>query len=392
MVIVPGFGAFISEYQPAEIDDTSDEIKPPSTRLVFNPQIKNNDGLLVGYVAELLRSSHFEALQKIEKERDDIIYRLDKGEKVKLENLGTLTYNADNQIEFSAESDENLSHESFGLEAALLTEPDTEPEAPAAEETRPEEEAPAVAAEEETPVVEEATPAEEAEPVEEATAEAETVQETTEETPEPEQEKTAVPPVILSGETSEQAENAPEERPEPAPVSAAMPEEPKEEKRRKGGWLWLLVVLIPLIAVSIFLLMKDKKSAEPAHKQTIATTPEIQEETTPVATIDTVAADSSAAAQNDSLASEEIAQEPASLQEDDGPKFYLIGGSFKEEENAETYLQQLKAEGYDAFKMDKYGNFYIVGIARFDTEEQATVAKQEFLDKNPGSGIWILEK
>ena len=73
IVIIPGFGAFVSEYKPAEISVDSDEIKPPSKTVLFNQQIRNNDGLLVGYVGETKRISHFDALKRIEKEREKIL-------------------------------------------------------------------------------------------------------------------------------------------------------------------------------------------------------------------------------------------------------------------------------------------------------------------------------
>ena len=38
-VIIPGFGAFVSNYKPAEIDKESDEIKPPSKTVTFNQKI-----------------------------------------------------------------------------------------------------------------------------------------------------------------------------------------------------------------------------------------------------------------------------------------------------------------------------------------------------------------
>ncbi|MFW6246427.1 MAG: hypothetical protein ACOC13_03130, partial [Tangfeifania sp.] len=91
-VIIPGLGAFMSTYKPAEIDKESGEINPPSKTVIFNQKIRNNDGLLVATIAEKEGISHFEALQKIETERENILYQLDKGEKVILEKIGELQY------------------------------------------------------------------------------------------------------------------------------------------------------------------------------------------------------------------------------------------------------------------------------------------------------------
>ena len=368
MVIIPGFGAFISEYQPAEIDDATDELKPPSTRLIFNPQIRNNDGLLVGYVAELTRNSHFEALQKIEKERDNIIYQLDKGEKVELENLGTLYYNADNQVEFISESDKNLSHESFGLESVSLTEPGAEENI-----------------EEETAVTEPVEPEETIPTAEDSSVDEEAVSEQ-----EPEAEESAkeilIPPVT---EEIKENESIQEEEKQVEEVVPAEKIEEKE-KKRKGGWVWFLVILIPLIAVSVFLLMKEKRDNTPISNQDEISNPEVIQQ--PIAVIDTLEKDSTKVVPQDSAISEEAETGNENKLETSGPKFYLIGGSFKEEENAETYMEVLQDKGFEPFKMGKYGNFYILGIGTYDTEEEAVAAKREFLDKSPDSGIWILEK
>ena len=37
-VIIPGFGAFISNYKPAEIDEETNELKPPAKEVTFNAQ------------------------------------------------------------------------------------------------------------------------------------------------------------------------------------------------------------------------------------------------------------------------------------------------------------------------------------------------------------------
>jgi cell division septation protein DedD len=374
MVIVPGFGAFISEYQPAEVDNDSDEIKPPSSRLVFNPQIKNNDGLLVGYVAEVTRSSHFEALQKIEKARDNMLYQLDKGEKVELIELGTFSRNEKNELVFESLSEKQHSLDSFGLEAtALSTQEYGEPSEKEEEvEEKQAEEPPVVVplvAEDSAPVEDEKQDGEDSVEKEQKEAIKENEEETAEEKEEESEEKEVivVPPVI---------EN---------------PEEPNKEKKRKGGWIWLLVILIPLIAVSVFIVMKDKGSSE-----TPATTPpetyiESAEEK-PVAVADSTIADSTQIAVQDTISVEKEQTEEPVTSESKGPKFYLVGGSFQEKENAESYMLTLRDKGFEPFDMGMYGSYYIIGLGSYDTQAEALSAKEAMLEKNPGSGIWVLKR
>ncbi|WP_147383993.1 SPOR domain-containing protein [Maribellus luteus] len=366
MVIIPGFGAFIQEYQPAEISEDSDEIKPPSTRLTFNPQIRNNDGLLVGYVADNTRDSHFEALQKIEKERDNWLYKLDKGEKVSLDGIGTFYRNEKGELGFLSEDDQPLSLDSFGLETTSLEEPEI-PEASEAEETPAEPE-----------TVEETSEAADTEILEDEPAD-------TVETESLEEETSEEAPQVVAEEQEEVEEKEEEKIPEPAPVVTP---EPNEEKKRKGGWWWLLLVLVPLIGVAVFLFMKDKQPAEPTQ-----TTPPVEtkiEEETPVLTTDSIQSDSMVTVAADSLTIQ--VPEPEKEKLSDSTGFFLIGGSFKAQENADTYLQQLKEQGYEPFHLGKYGNFFIVGIARYKTESEALKAKDEYSEANPGSGVWVLEK
>ena len=52
-VTVPGFGAFLTEFQSAQLDNNSDSFYPPKKLISFNPFIKNNDGLLANHLAQI---------------------------------------------------------------------------------------------------------------------------------------------------------------------------------------------------------------------------------------------------------------------------------------------------------------------------------------------------
>lgn len=119
-VIIPGFGAFISTYKPSEIDELNHQILPPSKEISFTQKIRNNDGLLVGCIASDKKISHFEALQKIEKERENLLYQLDKEGKVSIEDAGFFYYDDNREIQFS--EDKNLLQHinSYGLDSISL--------------------------------------------------------------------------------------------------------------------------------------------------------------------------------------------------------------------------------------------------------------------------------
>jgi len=355
MVIVPGFGAFISEYISAIVDETSGEIKPPSSKLIFDTKIKNNDGLLVGQVAEATRCTHFEALQKIEKERDNIIYQLDKGEKVELDEIGILLYNAEKQIVLVSDEDAYLTLANYGLEIMQINESvETETEEP---DSNP------------VPVVEEIPE----EPIEEVVVEKE--------------ESVTEEPSVLIEET--EVIDKKDETITKEIVAESIYASFEKKEKRKGGWVWLLVILIPLLAVSVFIYMKQNKPVEPVK---IVQQPQINtvtQDTTPQE--ETAIVDSIASQTADTLFVEKEPVQEKQVEIVSG-KYYLVGGSFKEEENAETFLQTLKEKGFKPFHMGKYGNFFIVGIGSYNTENEAIVAKDEYLEQNPGSGVWILKR
>ena len=127
-VIIPGFGAFVSKYKPSEINSETGEITPPSKEFFFHRQVRNDDGLLVGYIAKNESLSRSNASKIIKKECESIIYRLDGGEKVRLEEVGEFYLNENNEIQFEPQFKENLLLDSFGLEPVNIIEENIETE------------------------------------------------------------------------------------------------------------------------------------------------------------------------------------------------------------------------------------------------------------------------
>ncbi len=335
IVIIPGLGAFISEYKPAQIDEAFGEMTPPAKKLSFTAKIKNNDGLLVGFVAQSEQIPVQEALSRIEHERDETIYKLDKGEKVILEGTGVLFYDENREIQFEPSEEENLLTDAFGLEKiSVKDEPEEVPE------------------------------------------------EKTEE-------------IIVSG-ISEDDAVLPEDEPEKTepeketkPFAVFNPakmqsEEPPKKKNR--GWIWFLLLFIPVIAAGIYLLQKNR--IEPPKPVDIIIEP-LQKEEQPVVPADTNVADSLTTEQADDLKTEETMFEYPDYIEPDTTKFYLIGGSFQDAENAEKYLQRMKKEGYSPFHLGKQGSFFLVGFEIHDNEIEAYGAQYNFLDRYPNSGVWV---
>ena len=52
-VIIPGFGALLTQYHSARIDSDTHVLFPPSKTLSFNRQLQTNDGLLANHIASV---------------------------------------------------------------------------------------------------------------------------------------------------------------------------------------------------------------------------------------------------------------------------------------------------------------------------------------------------
>ena len=113
-VIVPGFGAFLTQYRAAQIDDNH-TFYPPGKTLSFNRQLQTNDGILAHHVASNENCSYEVALQKVRNFAEKISLQLSEGETVTLQNIGEFFLNKEKKIQFIPSEKENYSPSSFGL-------------------------------------------------------------------------------------------------------------------------------------------------------------------------------------------------------------------------------------------------------------------------------------
>jgi|SRR5690554_3047341 len=114
-VIVPGFGAFLTRYKPASIDENSNTFNPPSKVLSFNRQLQVNDGLLANYVASVEKCSYESALQKVRNFSANLTSELNSGNTVSLDKIGKFSLNEERSIQFEPIHKQNFNTSSFGL-------------------------------------------------------------------------------------------------------------------------------------------------------------------------------------------------------------------------------------------------------------------------------------
>lgn len=114
-VIIPGFGAFLTQYRSAKIDGASHTFFPPGKTLSFNRQLQTNDGLLANYVASVENCSYDVALQKIRSFTGNLSLELSENQSVEIKNIGDFSLNEENKVQFTPSEKENFSTASFGL-------------------------------------------------------------------------------------------------------------------------------------------------------------------------------------------------------------------------------------------------------------------------------------
>lgn len=112
-VSVPGFGAFLTEIQPAQL--LEDAFYPPKKQVSFNFHLKNNDGLLASHIALSEKISYEQAVQKIEENVSDWKTSLQLFQPITLKNIGELTLNTENNLVFRPVDSINYLTASFGL-------------------------------------------------------------------------------------------------------------------------------------------------------------------------------------------------------------------------------------------------------------------------------------
>jgi len=114
-VIIPNFGAFLTQRVSATIDDASNTFHAPKKVMSFNEQIQQNDGLLAHYVADVEKIPFEIANQKIDKRVKLLKSYLTQGETLTFKNIGEIVFNNEGKILFEPKYHLNYLTDSFGL-------------------------------------------------------------------------------------------------------------------------------------------------------------------------------------------------------------------------------------------------------------------------------------
>ncbi len=114
-VVIPGLGGFITKNHPAEIHSVKHQFKPPHKEIVFNQHLRANDGMLLNYIAQKEALTYADAKKKMDRFVLRCIDEMDQGRRITFRNIGSIYFDSHKQVIFDADATQNYLADSFGL-------------------------------------------------------------------------------------------------------------------------------------------------------------------------------------------------------------------------------------------------------------------------------------
>ncbi|WP_313808287.1 SPOR domain-containing protein [Flavobacterium sp.] len=118
-VTVPGFGAFLTEIQSAQLNENSHTFNPPKKVVSFNPHLKNNDGLLANHIALQTSIAYEVAVTQLQNEVAAWVEKLQRKESLHLQDVGSISVNSEWNWVFEPVASVNYLADAFGLSSVI---------------------------------------------------------------------------------------------------------------------------------------------------------------------------------------------------------------------------------------------------------------------------------
>ena len=115
-VIVMNFGGFICSSISANLNKKTGILTPPNKSILFNPQLKDNDGLLINHIAQSEGISQEDSKINLLKFVEQSLKNLNKFKSCRFEEIGLFTLNSDKNIIFTQDLKTNYNLNSFGFQ------------------------------------------------------------------------------------------------------------------------------------------------------------------------------------------------------------------------------------------------------------------------------------
>ncbi len=350
-VVIPGFGSFIVVKKPAQLNKATRELTPPSVTVRFDPKQKSDDNRLTGAIRSKQHQSEAGALKVIGdfiKATEDA---LTLNERVMLDGLGSLVKSKSGELDFIPE--EGFLNRMKIFELPKVSIPETEPPKPAPAPVS----APAAPV---TPHV--------AKPV-----------------------QTTVPKAT-------------------AQINTGV----NQVQRRKRRWfvpvgiiLFILVLSAGLYYSGTYSKIRSRIERQLSGRITDDKKLTFGERNETGFTAKTDSVTEAVSRQLDEKTSQEKALSykepiaapvetttpplPAERAISTGKKYHIIAGAFLVPNNAERQKKEMEKKGLQAEILPKRGDYFMVSLGSYDTQQEATKAMNE-LSKTLDNPLWIMRK
>ncbi len=114
-VVIPDFGGFIAKYAAATVHPARHTFLPPSKEIAFNEMLRINDGLLISHVSVGEKISREQATKLVKDFTDYVRGQIWQSKKYLFEEIGTLSLNPEQKMEFEPIHQINYLNDGFGL-------------------------------------------------------------------------------------------------------------------------------------------------------------------------------------------------------------------------------------------------------------------------------------
>ncbi|MGV3598459.1 MAG: SPOR domain-containing protein [Bacteroidota bacterium] len=335
-VIVPGLGGFIASYKKTEFNPQGTYINPARKTIAFNQNLNNNDGLLAHHIAQKASVGFNTALDKINAWVSGLHSKLQQGETITIEGIGTLKLNEEKRIVFSPNADANFLPETYGLGKLSLG---TTVSKPIPATSQP------VKSEESTP-----------------------------------------PKTVTTTENSKQLQAAP-----------TIP--PPRQKRKTSVLRKIFVAFIILIVISALAILQDffyhakisTGSIIPLNGKNTSRssydTETVQPQTAEVQKASPLPSESS---EKNTDAQPRVDTITPKTSKTDSV-YYIIAGAFKSESNAQGLVNALEQKGYEPKIINLHGSsLYRVGYKQYNSRNEAETHLDAVRSQENNSAAWVL--
>jgi len=360
-VIIPNFGAFLVRATSKNKDANTLDKKLKD--IYFSPFLKFNDELLEKYIIKKENVSKEQATEKIKEFIETVKKELDNEKPFEIKDFGKFIIDKQGKVQFitvANEKDEESPKEEKKATPTKAEETKTKKTGPSKADTKKE------TKKEET----------KKEPVKEDSAKKTNLQEFT-----PEKEEPAKPQ-------------------KPTPESKTTSTRKQKEPLNKSV-VWTVAIGVPVAILLVFALInidkieavftKDKskeKTEITQQKKKTDTQEKADKEKTAKQAAATKTTEEKTAAKTEKKTAPAAKQKtkPAATTQ---KKYYIIAGSFKNENYADRFLEDLKKQGYNAEKLAERNGMHAVSYNSFADKKKA-LAEYRYLTQEKELKAWIL--